>query len=122
GLNRSDTDVPLTDRDRNRFAGVPFRFVNALLPRFRRYQAGILVRQIDACPSSQSHHLGVLRNPADTEIVPNVIKKHVAGTDDRLVQTYRAMAVVFIAREAMTVEGRIAWTIQRAQGVQCTGF
>ena len=42
-LQWSQTDRALTDRNGNRLACIPFRFVNPLLPFLRRNKAGVFI-------------------------------------------------------------------------------
>src|ERR1700731_1869521 len=90
-LHRRDDRRSLADRNRNRLARIPFLVEYPFLPGFRRYQADIFTRQIDAGLASQAQLGGVVRDAIYTQQLSDVKKIDVARMDDRVVQIHFAM-------------------------------
>src|SRR3984893_12807814 len=80
-----------------------------LLPGFRRYQADIFTRQIDAGLASQAQLGGVVRDAIDTQQLSDVIKIDVTRMDDGVVQIHFAMRRFLGIMENAPVKFSVPW-------------
>src|SRR5437867_3231131 len=77
---------------------------------------------IDSGLAPHTHHGGVARNALDAEFFPDVIKEHIAGFSDRVVQTQCPVPFLFVARERVPIKRRITGAINVAQRVERSRF
>src|ERR1700733_11868028 len=96
-LDRSHLNIALTDGCRDRIAFIPLLALKSQLPASGRQNSFDFTWKIDSGFLSQPSHLSVLRDRIDPDASARVIKIHVAGLDDRMMQVNGPMdGVAFV--------------------------